>query len=52
MQPTGQRVEDLMEYIAEHHAEAMRALLAGKEALWPRDMPRWATRTRPRRARR
>lgn len=31
MQPTGQRVEDLMKYIAEYHAEAMLALLAGRE---------------------
>jgi hypothetical protein len=31
MQPTGQRVTDLMEYIAEYHAAAMRAMLAGKE---------------------
>ena len=29
MQPTGQRVEDLMAYIAEYHAGAMRALLTG-----------------------
>lgn len=29
MQPTGQRVEDLMKYIAEHHAEPMRRLLDG-----------------------
>ena len=28
MQPSGQRVTDLMEYIAEYHADAMRALLA------------------------
>lgn len=27
MQPKGQRVEDLMKYIAEHHAEPMRRLL-------------------------
>ena len=31
MQPTGQRVEDLMAYIAEYHADAMRALLAERE---------------------
>jgi hypothetical protein len=31
MQPTGQRVEDLMEYIATYHADAMRRLLDGKE---------------------
>lgn len=31
MQPTGQRVEDLMKYIAEYHADAMRALLAERE---------------------
>jgi hypothetical protein len=30
MQPTGQRVEDLMRYIAEYHAEAMLAMLAGE----------------------
>jgi len=30
MQPTGQRVEDLMEYIAEYHAAAMLDMLAGK----------------------
>jgi hypothetical protein len=30
MQPTGQRVTDLMEYIAEYHAAAMLAMLAGK----------------------
>jgi hypothetical protein len=30
MQPTGQRVEDLMKYIAEYHAEAMRDMLAGE----------------------
>ena len=29
MQPTGQRVEDLMKYIAEYHADAMRRLLDG-----------------------
>jgi hypothetical protein len=28
MQPTGQRVTDLMEYIAEYHADAMRQMLA------------------------
>lgn len=28
MQPTGQRVEDLMRYIAEHHAETMLRMLA------------------------
>lgn len=31
MQPTGQRVADLMEYIAEYHAAAMLDMLAGKE---------------------
>jgi HNH endonuclease len=31
MQPSGQRVEDLMAYIAEYHAAAMLAMLAGKE---------------------
>jgi len=32
MQPTGQRVTDLMAYIAEYHADAMLALLAaGKD---------------------
>jgi hypothetical protein len=31
MQPTGQRVEDLMKYIATHHADAMRDLLDGSE---------------------
>jgi hypothetical protein len=31
MQPTGQRVTDLMAYIAEYHAAAMLAMLAGKE---------------------
>jgi hypothetical protein len=30
MQPSGQRVTDLMEYIAEYHADAMRQLLAAK----------------------
>jgi HNH endonuclease len=30
MQPTGQRVTDLMEYIAEYHAAAMLDMLAGK----------------------
>ena len=30
MQPSGQRVTDLMEYIAKYHADAMRALLAEK----------------------
>ena len=29
MQPTGQRVEDLMRYIAEYHADAMRRMLDG-----------------------
>jgi hypothetical protein len=29
VQPTGQRVEDLMKYIAEYHADAMRRLLDG-----------------------
>jgi hypothetical protein len=32
MQPSGQRVTDLMEYVAEYHADAMRDLLARKEA--------------------
>lgn len=31
MQPSGQRVEDLMKYIAEYHADAMREILARKE---------------------
>lgn len=31
MQPTGQRVDDLMRYIAEYHADAMRAMLAERE---------------------
>ena len=31
MQPSGQRVTDLMAYIAEYHADAMREMLAGKE---------------------
>jgi len=31
MQPTGQRIEDLMLYIAEYHADAMRSVLAEKE---------------------
>lgn len=31
MQPTGQRVEDLMRYIAEYHATAMRSMLAKME---------------------
>ena len=30
VQPTGQRVTDLMEYIAEYHAAAMLTMLAGK----------------------
>jgi len=30
VQPTGQRVQDLMEYIAEYHAAAMLDMLAGK----------------------
>lgn len=30
VQPTGQRVEDLMKYIAQYHAEAMPSLLAGE----------------------
>lgn len=30
MQPTGQRVADLMTYIAEHHSEAMLEMLARK----------------------
>ena len=29
VQPTGQRVEDLMKYIAQYHADAMRQLLEG-----------------------
>jgi hypothetical protein len=32
VQPTGQRVEDLMKYIAQYHAEAMRAMLAGEDS--------------------
>lgn len=31
MQPSGQRVADLMEYIAEYHAEAMAEILARKK---------------------
>jgi len=31
MQPSGQRVSDLMEYIAEYHADAMAEILARKE---------------------
>jgi HNH endonuclease len=31
VQPSGQRVTDLMAYIAEYHAAAMLAMLAGKE---------------------
>jgi hypothetical protein len=31
MQPTGQRLEDLMKYIAEFHADAMRQLLDDRE---------------------
>ena len=31
MQPSGQRVADLMAYIAEYHAEAMRDMLARKD---------------------
>jgi HNH endonuclease len=31
VQPTGQRVEDLMEYIAEFHADAMLAMLAARK---------------------
>jgi hypothetical protein len=31
-QPSGQRVTDLMEYIAEYHADAMTALLAARKA--------------------
>jgi hypothetical protein len=31
MQPTGQRIEDLMKYIAAYHADAMRDLLDGCE---------------------
>ena len=30
MQPSGQRVTDLMEYIAEYHADAMLAMLAAR----------------------
>jgi len=30
MQPTGQRVEDLMKYIADYHADAMQQMLARK----------------------
>lgn len=30
-QPSGQRVTDLMEYIAEYHADAMRELLASRK---------------------
>lgn len=32
MQPTGQRVTDLMEYIAEYHADAMQQMLAARKA--------------------
>jgi hypothetical protein len=32
MQPSGQRVTDLMEYIAEYHADAMLARLAARKA--------------------
>lgn len=32
MQPTGQRVEDLMKYIAKYHAEPMREMLDRREA--------------------
>jgi hypothetical protein len=32
VQPTGQRVEDLMKYIAQYHAEAMRDVLARERA--------------------
>lgn len=32
VQPTGQRVSDLMEYIAEYHADAMAELLALRKA--------------------
>jgi hypothetical protein len=32
MQPSGQRVEDLMQYIAEYHADAMRRLLDSRKA--------------------
>lgn len=32
MQPSGQRVEDLMGYIAEYHAAAMLDMLAGRTA--------------------
>jgi hypothetical protein len=31
MQPSGQRVEDLMKYIAEYHADAMAELLASRK---------------------
>ena len=32
MQPSGQRVTDLMEYIAKYHADAMLAMLAARKA--------------------
>jgi hypothetical protein len=32
MQPSGQRVEDLMKYIAEYHADAMQRLLDSRKA--------------------
>lgn len=32
MQPSGQRVQDLMEYIAEYHADAMQQMLARRKA--------------------
>jgi hypothetical protein len=32
MQPSGQRVTDLMEYIAEYHADAMAEILARRKA--------------------
>lgn len=31
VQPTGQRVTDLMQYIAEYHGDAMRQILDGKD---------------------
>lgn len=52
MQPTGQRVEDLMKYIAEYHAEAMLAMLAAKEGLWPPGTPAPRSSSSSRRARR
>lgn len=35
VQPTGQRVADLMKYIATYHADAMRALLDGEDVSLP-----------------